>query len=229
MLCDPWPIDPDCIPEDWPEDPDVLARLLSIATEMLHAASGRTVGVCQYRVRPCKSDSGDLCQGICGCAPVCSVRIGEGQVQRVESILIDGEALPDDGWILYSDGTVVLTGGRCFPQCQDLSLPGTEPGTWEITYWEGNPPTPLAGRAVTALVAELARECATACGTTSRRLQSSNVEGESRVFDTDGGIGAYAGLPAVDDWLAVVNPNRATRQAAVFSPGKPKVWREVPR
>ena len=227
MQCEPWPIDDTCLPEDWPEDPDTVARLLSIATEMLHAASGRTVGVCRYVVRPCRSDQGDPCQGVCGCAPVCSVRIGHGQVQCVERIRINGHVLPRDAWRLYSDGTVVLTGGRCFPACQDLSRAASEPGTWDITYLEGSPVTALGSRAVTALVAELARECATACGTTSRRLQSSSVEGESRVFDTENGLGAYGGLPAVDDWIQAVNPYRAARQAAVFSPDRSRGWRDI--
>lgn len=227
MDCEPWPIDETCIPDDWPEDPDTVARLLSIASEILHAASGRTVGVCRYRVRPCKSDQGDLCQGICGCAPVCSVRIGQGQVQCVERIRIHGETLPRDAWRLYSDGTVVLTEGWCFPACQDLSRDASEPGTWDITYLEGAPVTPLGARAVTALVAELARECAAACGTTSRRLQSSNVEGESRVFDTENGLGGYAGIPAVDDWINAVNPHRAARQAAVFSPDRHRPYRDI--
>lgn len=229
MQCEPWPIDPTCLPDDWPEDQETVDRLLLIASEMLHAASGRTVGVCRYRVRPCRSGDSDLCQGICGCAPVCWVRIGQGQVQCVERIRINGETLPRSAWRLYSDGTVALAHGWCFPPCQDLSLDATEPGTWEITYLEGSPVTPLASRAVTALVAELARECARRCGVPSRRLQSGTVEGESFQYTgPDGQVSAaYLSIPEVDDWLQVVNPFRAERQAAVFVADHRRPYRDI--
>ena len=223
VVCEPWPIDETCIPDDWPDDPATVDRLLHLATEILHAASGRTVGVCQYTVRPCRSVEEDLCQGVCGCAPACSVRVGHGQVQRIESIRLSGETLPEGAWRLYTDGTVVFADGWCPPPCQDLSLPASEPGTWEVTYWEGVPPTGLAARAVTAVMAQLARECAQACGVPSRRLEATNVEGESRTFAEDAGV--FAGLPEVDDWLAAVNPFGARRQAAVFTGGRH--WREM--
>lgn len=229
MQCEPWPIDETCLPDDWPTDQDVVDRLLLLASEMLHAASGRMVGICRYRVRPCRSDEGDLCQGVCGCAPVCYVRIGEGQVQCVERIRINGETLPRNAWRLYDDGTVVLTGGRCFPACQDLSRAASEPWTWEITYLEGSPVTPLASRAVTALVAGLARECGRQCGVPSNRLVAQNVEGSSYQYATQDGQPAaqYLSIGAVDDWLQVVNPFRSERQAAVFAAGMRRHYRDI--
>lgn len=229
MTCEPWPLDDTCIPGEWPQDPTVVERLRCIASDMLWAASGRTVGVCRYSIRPCDSDEGDLCQGVCGCAPVCSIRIGQGQVTAVERILIDGEAVPEDAWRLYAGGTLVLARGWCFPRCQDLSLPASEPGTWEITYLEGQEPSGLAARAMTAMVAELARECAAGCGVPTRRLASWTVEGASFNTDMEGGdLGEFASIPQVDDWLAVVNPYRARRQAAVFAPGR-REFRPVTR
>lgn len=231
VVCARWPVDETCLPEDWPDDPDVVDRLVDMASQILWAASGRTVGTCRYTVRPCRADRGDLCQGVCGCAPVCSVHIGEGQVTAVEQILLHGEPVPETAWRLYAGGRLVLDHDWCFPACQDLSLPATEPGTWEITYLEGTPPSPLAARAVTALVAELARQCAAGCGTSSRRLTAWQVEGASYSVDPETAAvpgGAFAAIPAVDDWLSTVNPYGGRRQAAVFG-GRRRHYRHVER
>lgn len=226
--CEPWPLDETCVPDDWPTDPDVIDRFLPMASSMLWAASGRTVGQCRYTVRPCRSDQGDLCQGVCGCSPVCSIRVGNGQVTCVERIRIHGEHVPRQAWRLYSDGTIVLADGWCFPPCQDLSLDATMPGTWDITYLEGSPVTPLASRAVTALVAQLARECARQCGVSSRRLQSATMDGASYQYQPPDATAAdYLSIPAVDDWLQTVNPFRAERQAAVFVADHHRPYRDI--
>lgn len=223
MDCQPWPIDETCLPADWPEDDQVAAHFVQMASEILHALSGRTVGLCRYTVRPCRGEYDDPCEGPCGCAPVCRVTVGDGDVQCVEEVRIDGVVLPRSGWRVYAGGVVVLTQGRCFPQCQELDRGLGEPGTWGITYIAGQPVTPLGSRAVTLLAAELARECAQSCGQQTRNLQSISVEGETRIFD---GENRWGHISAVEDWLDVVNPYRSRRQGRFYTPGQKTHWME---
>lgn len=225
MQCEPWPLDESCLPDGWDVDDEVVEHFRLLASEILHGLSGRTVGVCRYAVRPCRSDMGDPCSGPCSCEPFCSVTVGKGQVQCVEAVRINGVYIPRSGWRAYSNGMVVLTDGRCFPACQDLSLAPSMPGTWEITYLEGTPVTPLASRAVTALVQEMVSECAAECGVPRRDLTQTNVEGQTYTFADRKQFGAS--LPAVDDWLDTVNPYRSARQAAFFSPQHQPHWREI--
>lgn len=225
MDCEPWPIDDTCHDGALPEDPDVLSRLQAAASEILHVLSGRTVGLCRYRVRPCKADYDDPCQGVCGCAQVCSVWIGRGDVECVEAVRINGAYIPRTAWRLYDGGKLVLTPPYCFPPCQDLSRASSQVGTWEVTYLAGRRPGALAARAMGALVAALWRECESECATLDVRATSVTADGMT--FTREPGEWQRAGIAAVDDFVEAVNPYRARRQLAVYSPDEPTVWTDI--
>lgn len=222
--CEPWPLDPTCLPDDWPEDEEAAEILIRKATLVARAYSAWTVGRCRYTVRPCRPDQTDPCAGPCGCEPVCRVSLGSrGDIECVERITIDGEQIPRSGWRLYNGRVVVLTGGRCFPACQRLDLELDEPGTWAIRYVAGSRPGPLASAAMTAIAVAMAQDCARTCATPLRNLTGLSVDGASYQFDGSA-RGSYRGLPEVEAWLDVVNPYRSMRQSAFIVPGERPVY-----
>lgn len=228
MACEPWPVDPTCLPGDWPPDPDDWTpqhhAAVQIASELLRMATAYQYGQCQYTVRTCGPDPAMACDGPCGCAPVCSLAL-EHQAWSVDEIWIDGEPMPAGSWRVYNARMIILD-GRCFPACQRLDLPLTEPGTWGVTYTSGAP-IPAAGRrAVAVLAGHVLTECADdLCSTDMTGVTQISMDGLTRQYgDLTNDRGGRFGLGLVDDWLALVNPHRARRPASILSPDDPPYW-----
>lgn len=127
---------------------------------------GAVRGRCTITVRPCAdrcvcgSDWADACN--------CCRRDGiplPGVDVEVTSIRVDGAPLLDNEWHIVDSGhgpTLVRTEGT-WPACQTLSLPATEPRTFEVVYEEGFLPL-FAKLAAAELECELATEIAVARG-----------------------------------------------------------------
>jgi hypothetical protein len=108
-----------------------------------------------------------------------------------------------------------------WPCCQDLALPATEPGTFEVAFFYGQEP-PKAGKHAAAV---LACELALACDGSDecrlpKRLQSITRQGVTAVV-----LDAFdflnrrrTGLIEVDSFLAAYNPHGLTRRASVINP-----------
>lgn len=118
----------------------------------------------------------------------------------------------------------------CWPTCQDMSKPATEPGTFEVTYLRGKPVPEYGLWAAGLLACELIKACAPAgddCGCKlPSNVQSVVREGVSidmEAFVLGGGQNAgfgRTGIPEVDLWLATVNPAKLTSRSRAYSPDK---------
>ncbi|RFU83608.1 hypothetical protein DY218_27255 [Streptomyces triticagri] len=108
----------------------------------------------------------------------------------------------------------------CWPNCQNLTAPDTEPDTFSVRYLRGIRPPAGAVRAVSSLACEIVKQCRGArdCRL-PERVKSITREGITMdVFDPGEWLDkGRTGLPEVDSWLSEVNPNGLRQRAAVFS------------
>ncbi|MEU0770640.1 hypothetical protein [Streptomyces albogriseolus] len=161
------------------------------------------------------------CVGDCSCGPVSKVVL-PGPAAEIVQVLLDGQTVPPTAYTLTPDGWLVRTDGGRWPDCQDMTKPATEPGTFAVRYLRGRDPGDSydAIRAVTTLACELFRSL---CGQKCRiqgRVRSINREGVS--YDMlDEWPRRGTGLDEVDDWLSLVNPTGRTQKPAVFTPDLP--------
>lgn len=118
----------------------------------------------------------------------------------------------------------------CWPTCQDMSKPATEPGTFEVTYLRGKP-VPEAGIWAAGLLAcELIKACAPPAEGCECRLPSNvqsvvreGVSIDMEAFVLGGGEGVdfgRTGIPEVDLWLKTVNPFKRVAPSRVYSVDK---------
>lgn len=225
----------------------LFQRCVNSAAEILYGLSGRQFGLCELVVRPCREECGGgsgrellgfpwtprlhegqwtnvacgkCSTGSCSCSEICEVRL-PGPIESITQVLLDGVALDPSEYQVNKRRTLVRLGGECWPTCQEMGLPSTEPGTWEVTYLRGKP-VPAGGQAA---LAELACELCLAClgdkaCALPKRVTSISRDGVSfamldpMTFINEGLTGLYA----VDLWLRSVNPASQPRSGAILSP-----------
>lgn len=237
--CEPWATLADlgspC--DDYGMDPALLEDSLQIASDVLFSLSGRRYpGVCEDVVRPTGACAprpttprdtlgrrGDPC-----CSTVRGIRLGGSPLVDVTEVLLDGEILDpseyrvDDHDLLVrlrdADGTL-----RSWPCCQDVTLPTTEEGTFQVTYTYGRTP-PLGGiRAAASLACQLALaaqpETAGQCRLSDRVL-SVTRQGVTKTLRDPAAMfpEGLTGLNEVDLWLSSERYGRKARRATVLVP-----------
>jgi hypothetical protein len=167
----------------------------------------------------------------CGCGTESYVRLAGYPVREILEVKIDGTALDPSEYrldqrrflIRTADLTTSPPTDRFWPLCQDLSLPDTEPGTYSVTYTWGAD-VPLAGRwAAAQLAAELWRAFPANAGDCKlpakvTRVVRQGITMERLVPTADLLRNGQTGLPLVDSFIALVNPTKARRRSAVWSP-----------
>lgn len=253
--CEPWPIDPVCCP-GWPEDEAEWTQehrdAQWLATVELWRAVAGVIGLCRTTELPCLDqcavrpfgegwmspwrdergawrNSGKCgCLDSCSCSQMCTVTL-QGPVWEIESVTVNGQVVPEDGWKLLTNNRLARC-GTCWPACQDYC---TEDGL-VVTYLRGTPPDLDAIRAVSALACRKLAECppgGSGCGTLPSGVTSINREGLSMQLDAtfggeDGAL-YLTGIARVDRWIASINPYGVTANASVWSPDvdTPQIWR----
>lgn len=227
-------------------DAEVKATATSVATEVLWALSGRRFGLCSLTVRPCRRSCPDgydfwrllpylptlpygwLGVSWCGCSGPgcsCSSRLCEvglaGPVHGVTEVRVDGEVVPPAAYLVHDRRWLVRVDGDCWPECQDFTAADTEPGSFVVTYQRGIP-VPVGGQLAAGQYAcELAKAIlADSTCRLPRRVQSVVRQGVQQTFLDPAQLAkdGMTGLPEVDQWLRVVNPNRLPRDSVVWSP-----------
>lgn len=248
--CD-WPVEPSCCPAWDTADPDLRARVSAVATEILWALSGRRFGVCPITVRPCRTPCvGGLapafgpyygggsftptlldgawvngcgtCTSDCSCGELCEVVL-PGPVDSVIEVTVDGLAIPPADYLVHDHRALVRReAGACWPTCQDLAAPPTDPGTFAVTYGLGIP-VPAAGLyAAEVYACELVKACTDGPCRLPRRVTSVTRQGvtwallDPMEFLADGLTGLYE----VDAWIKAVNPAGLAVGARVHSPDR---------
>lgn len=154
----------------------------------------------------------------------------QGPVTRINSVMVDGLELDPSEYTLYDRRRLVrnaaqiggATGGA-WPWAQQLQLPVSSPGTWQIDYeWGSSPKAPQLARMAAAEVAiqlVLGFSGQDACKLPAR-VQQVATEGTSvAVGDALEFLKAdLTGLPIVDQWLRAVNPSGRRRRSIFASP-----------
>ena len=172
------------------------------------------------------------CSGDCHCGPeLCEVYL-PGPVYDVQSVTIDGTVVPDtqysilDGRYLVRHSNVPEDEptGRCWPSCQDMSLPSGE-GTFVVTYRTGLRVPAMGAAAVTKLVEHYIRGCnGCGCGVAPRnnlsRLSRQGVDLEFQQAGPE--TPGWTGIELVDQFIHAYNPSGLPRQLRVLSPDAPK-------
>ncbi|MFB0617224.1 hypothetical protein [Streptomyces sp. AGS-58] len=250
--CEPWPFSPGCcsLPEDTPQEK--IDKWRRVATNLLWALSGRRWGpLCPITVRPCRRSCLDEyagtvrwggtglyvpylgrdglwrnastcgCKSDCSCTELCEVRL-DGPVHDIVSVTIGGEALDPAAYRVDNGDLLVRTDGR-WPDCQDMSAPCGETGSFCVTYRVGLPLDEAAIAAFSALVCHLVKGCGgSSCGCSLQRNRNvSRVSRQGVDLEFQDTTAMYAdmrtGLPEVDAWLVAVNPYRQPSVSRVWS------------
>lgn len=168
------------------------------------------------------------CPSHCSCSELCEVRL-DGPVHDIVEVLVDGEVLVPEAYRVDVPNVLVRTDGECWPACQDMAAPCGEPGTVCVTYRIGLTLDEAAIAAVSELTCELLKACLPGqqCklpgnttrlarqGSTMAYRQGVTVEGfDPTVVFAEG----RTGLPAVDMWIATMNPYRQPYASRAYSP-----------
>lgn len=157
----------------------------------------------------------------CTCDDTANSIILPGPVAEIVEIIVDGEILPVDSWLLR-DGILYRVDGGVWPECNDQSADPLDPttGAWTVTYLKGYP-VPAGGRlAAYNLACELAKDL---LGRDDcqlpQRLQSVTREGVSMaILDGFEGLDdGKTGIWGIDAWIASVTAPRPV-MPRVYSP-----------
>jgi hypothetical protein len=170
-----------------------------------------------------------ICVTDCSCTQICEVTL-PGPVQRVLEVRIDGQVVDPADYRVDNKRKLVAQNGLCWPVCQDMTLPAGQVGTWTVTVLRGKP-VPEMGLFVAGLLAcELVKACTPATAGECRlpaNVKSVVREGVSLdlepfvVGGTDGNPAfGRTGIPEVDLWLTMVNPNKTTTRSRAYSPDR---------
>lgn len=190
------------------------------ASEVLYLKSGRQFGTRTHTIRP--SGGCGATEGVCGGSSKLLVLPGS-PIQSITSVKVDGVTLAAQAYRWVDGSTLVRLDGLGWPCCQDLALPTTGPGSFEVVYVWGKPPTPLMVDAARELACELAKAKAGGQCRLPQRVVNVSRQGLSfslpdlMEFLDKGRTGLYF----VDLALSAVNPGGISRPATVASPDWP--------
>lgn len=216
-----------CFDSEISDSYDLLpwARFATVTLWRLSGRQRRFAGLCSKTMRPMP--------GHCGVhgtrrnapallSPYPLVRLVDGPVYDVTSVVIDGTMLDSDAYRLVSYRELWRVDGHGWPGRQDLSRKSSVPedgdtdpraDTWQVTYRVGQEVQHDAQIAASVFAAELAMA---RCGSTRCRLPQRYWQKriDPLSFVKDG----KTGIPEVDVWLQSVNPEGIARRAKLSDP-----------
>lgn len=181
----------------------------------------------------------------CGCETLSKVRLAGYPVREIVEVLIDGVVLPPldgDGhpnWRLDSSRNLVRMDSpgppsvvRTWPGCQNLALDAAQAGTFQITYTWGSDVPALGKLAACQLAREIYKaQTLQACALPAKAVKvvRQGVTVERVVAFADMIRMGASGLSLVDMFIGTVNPSKARRRSAVYSPDVQAFAREKGR
>jgi hypothetical protein len=176
-----WPLDPACLTDSWNTyDEATQLRAASLASATLTRLTAGRVGDCPVRLRPAPQN---------GCAAISWPYVAgsvvgpayggfafslwrgrthprelelPGPIYSVEEVKVDGVVVPEADYEVHNRTLLVYTGDDYdgWPAWQDLYLPTTEVGTFEVTYLNTAPVDSVGAYAAGVLALEFAKACA---------------------------------------------------------------------
>jgi len=237
-----------------PLDPALLARMISAASEILWALSGRQfAGVCSDVVRPLRryyNVSGDVWgwglwrwQGtafVCsrppersgGCGSLSEITLGGYPVREVIEVRVDGAVLDPSAYRVDDHRWLVRTApdGTGWPCCQQLQNdPLTDRDTFQVTFTYGQAPPAAGVEACKAWAIELAKGASGGPCSLPERVQSVVFQGGSyTIIDPMLFLAdGRTGVYLVDEFLRAFNPGGVMRRPSVVSPDIPRPVRRT--
>lgn len=220
-------VTPDLLGAARAEEAVDLQSVCNVATEILFLLSGRRFGIRTETARP-----GGLipCYGPMEWPQTLELK---GPVQRIITVMVDGEAVSSSEYRLYEDRRLVRTPDsqgnvRAWPVWQRLDIPDTEPETFSVTYQWGAL-VPEGGKlAAQAFATELAKYLNREASALADRVLTVSRQGITQTLIDPSQFlrECRTGLYLVDAWLGAVNPTGTRRRPLVASPDRKRFWRQ---
>lgn len=245
-----------CLADNTPVPQSVIDSSVLAASQFLWSVTGRQFSQCEVSIRPCRAclddccaipelgfnsvgypwspvhlSNGDWinvsceCQNQCSCTNLCEVPLPYPACS-INQVLIDGVVVDPATYRIDEFSKLVRIGSECWPSCNNLTLPPTEVGTWQITLQYGLPVPELVLKAAAEFAGELIKSCVgKSCGL-PKNITAVSRQGVSEVFANplDFIKSGYTGLPLTDLAIRAYNPHMLQRRSTVYSPDV-KNWR----
>lgn len=114
----------------------------------------------------------------------------------------------------------------CWPDCNNLSLPDTEVGTWSVTLTYGKPIPELVKLAASEFACQLIKKCVGRPCDLPQRIQSISRQGMNATFldPMEFMKEGMTGIFLVDLAIKTYNPRKLYRKPAVVSPDSLNKW-----
>lgn len=174
------------------------------------------------------------CDTDCHCGPeLCYVDL-PGPVYDIVAVRVDGVVIDPATYEIEGSGRLLRIGRdaagepRCWPDCQDMTLSGDQPGTFEVTYRTGLALPAMGSLAVAKLTEHLLKGCSgggCGCGVGTRQnLQRLSRQGVDLEFADPQELfqDGRTGIEAVDWFIRAVNPYGLASTMRVLSPDAPR-------
>jgi len=244
-----------CLGDGTPIDQSIIDSAILASSQFLYAATGRQFGCCSGILRPlCISQCPNDCTGLsdsgygfpwfplhqadgewvnvtcsqmnCTCVDLCEVPLPYPTCS-IQEILIDGVVIPSTEYTITNFNKLIRTKANgCWPSCNDLSLPTSEPGTWSIQLTWGRPLPELVRLAAAEFACNLIKKCVGKPCDLPQRLSSISRQGMNATFLDpmeflkDGMTGIFL----VDLAISTYNPQRLYKKPWVGSPDSLNKW-----
>lgn len=143
-------------------------------------------------------------------------------VGSVQSVEIDGKALPASAYRVDGGNVLVRQDGGVWPAHQDMSKPAGEQGTFVVTVSTGTLPSKLDNYAAGVLAREFLKVVAPTSSNEKCRLPAGTTtisrQGTTVIIDPAVRRGMTTGIPEVDHIIKLRNPHGLTQRSRVYSP-----------
>lgn len=222
---------------------NVQSAVEAAAVEYLWRWTGHQYGLCEVELRPCRKDcppstfrgpvvgpswwpvliGGEWfnvkcpkCGDRCWCESISEIVL-PGPVNEVTEVRIDGNVLHSDNYRVDDWTRLVRVDGGEWPRCQQMGLPPTEDGTFQVTYKKGLP-VPDAGKiAAGVLKCEFAKSLCgdDSCALPGRVTQIVREGATLAMFDPSDPEKGLTGIFLVDSFITSV---RAPKRMRISNP-----------
>lgn len=117
-------------------------------------------------------------------------------------------------------------GGNCWPECNNLTLPDTEEGTWSVKVTYGRPVPDMVKLAAQELACNLIKKCVGKPCDLPQRVTSINRQGMSASFldPMEFMANGLTGIWIVDLAIKTYNPHGLYKKPTVVSPDSINKW-----
>lgn len=222
----------------------LLTSVLQAASEVAWTLTGRQFGTCDVVVRPCFARKGEFsflswtpgfiawpylqsgewfnywpCSDGCSCHSYCEVLL-PNPVCAVTQVRVDGVVLASSEYVIKNNRTLVRVGDECWPRCNDLTLPATAVGTWDVAVTYGRLVPEIVQVGTAELACQLLKACLKQPCDLPQKVRNVARQGTTLSFDSvqDFLEKGKTGIYSLDLAITSYNPNGLARRAGVWSP-----------